>query len=129
MKSICAIIKDEHRFLKEWIDWHLGLGFDAIHLFEDKGSKDHTEICSKYSNVYLRRYETDNTVKELLKHQGTSYRQFILYNWFGNVYKRVYDWVAFIDVDEFIVFHGDYTLESFCKEFEPYPAVLINWRV
>ena len=81
MKSICAIIKDEHRFLKEWIDWHLGLGFDAIHLFEDRGSKDHSDICSEYPNVYLRRYETDDTVQALLSAQGTSYRQFILYNW------------------------------------------------
>ena len=64
--SICAIIKDEHLFLEEWIEWHLGLGFDAIHLFEDKGSKSHEEICAKYSNVYLRRYEDDEEVQELL---------------------------------------------------------------
>lgn len=127
--SICAIIKDEHLFLKEWIDWHLGLGFDAIHLFEDKGSKSHEEICEKYSNVYLRRYEDDEFVRQLLEAQGSSYRQLVLYQWFGDRYSNVYDWVAFIDIDEFVVFHNGYTLESFCEEFKNYPAVLMNWKM
>ena len=126
---ICAIIKDEHLFLEEWIDWHLGLGFDAIHLFEDKGSKSHEEICEKYSNVYLRSYEDDGEVREILAEQGSSYRQLVLYEWFGNSYKGKYDWVAFIDIDEFIVFHNGYTLDLFCDEFKEYPAVLINWRM
>ena len=85
--AICAIIKDEHRFLEEWIEWHLGLGFDAIHLFEDKGSKSHEEICAKYSNVYLRRYEDDEEVRELLAMQGHSKRQLVLYRWFGETYR------------------------------------------
>ena len=127
--AICAIIKDEHRFLEEWIEWHLCLGFDAIHLFEDKGSKSHEEICAKYSNVYLRRYEDDEQVRELLADQGSPNRQFDLYSWFGDSYKNTYDWVAFIDIDEFIVFNCDYTLESFCSEFEPYPAVILSWRM
>lgn len=61
--AICAIIKDEHLFLKEWIDWHLSSGFDAIHLFEDKGSKNHEGIIKEYNNVFLRRYEDDNEIK------------------------------------------------------------------
>lgn len=129
MKSICAIIKDEHRFLEEWIEWHLGIGFDAIHLFEDKGSKSHEEICAKYSNVYLRRYDTDNNVQYILRHQESSERQTDLYNWFGDRYNSVYDWVAFIDADEFIMFSDNYDLNKLCDEFEPYPAVLLNWRM
>lgn len=127
--AICAIIKDEHLFLKEWIDWHLSLGFDAIHLFEDKGSKSHEEITKEYANVFLRRYENDKEVQNLLSHQGSSYRQQILYQWFGDTYQATYDWIAFIDLDEFVVFHNEYTLERLCKEFKSHTAVLINWRM
>lgn len=127
--AICAIIKDEHRFLKEWIDWHLNLGFDAIHLFEDKGSESHEEIVKDYSNVFLRRYETDDEVRNLLQWQGNSHRQHVLYEWFGDAYQQTYDWVAFIDLDEFVVFHNGYTLEKLCEEFEQYSAVLLNWRM
>jgi len=128
-KTICAIIKNEQAFLKEWIEWHLSLGFDTIHLYEDKGSESHEEIVAEYNNVFLRRYETDEEIKALLEAQGSAARQTVLYNWFGTTHKEDYDWVAFIDIDEFIVFNNGYTLDSFCKEFEPYSAVLMNWRM
>lgn len=127
--AICAIIKDEHLFLEEWIEWHLGLGFDAIHLFEDKGSKSHEEICAKYSNVYLRRYEDDEQVRELLSENGSSHRQHVLYDWFAREYKNTYNWAAFIDLDEFVFFGDGYDLDKLCQEFEPYAGVLLNWRM
>ena len=108
--AICAILKDEHRFLKEWIDWHLGIGFDAIHLFEDKGSQSHEKICEKYSNVYLRRYENDDEIRQILSNQRNSSRQKDLYSWFAITYTTIYDWVAFIDIDEFLFFNEDYSL-------------------
>lgn len=127
--AICAIIKDEHLYLEEWIEWHLGLGFNAIHLFEDKDSKSHEGICEKYSNVYLRRLENEKQVQHLLEEQRNSHRQFVLYDWFAREYKNEYDWTAFIDLDEFIVFNNEYDLNKLCKEFESYPAVLLNWRM
>ena len=127
--AICSIIKDEHRFLEEWIEWHLGLGFDAIHLFEDKGSKSHQTITDKYEKVHLRRYEDDEEVRNILESQGTSHRQYILYTWFSDAYREIYDWVAFIDLDEFVFFAPDYNLETLCEEFKSYPAVLLNWKM
>ena len=127
--AICAIIKDEHLFLEEWIGWHLGLGFDAIHLFEDKDSKSHKEICKKYNNVYLRRYDDDEEVKNILECQGSSHRQKVLYDYFARQSKEVYDWVGFFDLDEFVMFADGYNLDKLCVEFEPYSAVLLNWKM
>lgn len=127
--AICTIIKDEHRFLEEWIEWHLGLGFDAIHLFEDKGSKSHKEICAKYSNVYLRRYEDDEEVRELLAAQGKSHRQVVLYSWFAETYRDRYEWVAFIDIDEFVIFAEGWNLARLCEEYSAYPAIHLSWRM
>ena len=50
---ICSLIKDEHLFLDEWLQWHLNLGFEKIYLFEDVNSKSHKSIADKYSNVVL----------------------------------------------------------------------------
>ena len=127
--AICTIIKDEHIFLEEWIEWHLGLGFDAIHLFEDKGSKSHEEICEKYSNVHLKRYENDSFLQELLNCGSFRGKQDTLYNWFGNSYCYVYDWIAYIDIDEFITFSCNYDLKKLCEEFSDYSAVRLNWRM
>jgi FkbM family methyltransferase len=127
--TICAIIKDEHRFLDEWINYHLSIGFNTIHLFEDKDSISHESICSKYDNVYLRRYACDKFVRNLLKDQGTAHRQYVLYKWFGDTYRNIYDWVAFIDLDEFIVFDDDYNLNKLCNEFSSCTAIQLKWKI
>jgi len=44
MIYICSIIKNEHQYLEEWIDYHLNLGFDGIYLVEDVTSKSHSNI-------------------------------------------------------------------------------------
>lgn len=129
MKAICAIIKNEHRFLEEWVEWHLNIGFDVIHLFEDKGSESHEDICSKYSSVYLRRYENDEEVQQLLAWQGNSNRQKTLYEYFADATADKYDWVAFIDLDEFFMFAEGWNLQRLCEEFDDYPAVLLNWKM
>jgi hypothetical protein len=38
-------------------------------------------------------------------------------------------WIAFMDLDEFIVPLKDKTIPEFLKRFESYPAVEINWLV
>jgi hypothetical protein len=73
--TICAIIKDEQRFLKEWLDYHLKLGFEDIHLIEDLNSKPHDSIVKDYPNVFLHHYrDVDISI--------TNHRQRNAYLWF-----------------------------------------------
>lgn len=37
--SVIMVIKHENRYLKEWLDWHLSLGFDHIYLY-DNGTEE-----------------------------------------------------------------------------------------
>ena len=37
----CTMINDEQRYLDEWIQYHLNIGFDKIILFEDFNSHPH----------------------------------------------------------------------------------------
>ena len=38
---ICQIIRDEQRYLEEWINHYLNLGINKIILFEDVNSNSH----------------------------------------------------------------------------------------
>ena len=125
--AICAIIKDEHLFLKEWIDWHLSLGFDAIHLFEDKGSKSHEELTKEYDNVFLRRYETDEELRQIIAPEYGNKKQSRLYQWFCDNCNT--NWVAFIDIDEFLMFEEGWCLDRLCAEFSSAPAVFLFWKM
>lgn len=122
---ICAIIKNEHLYLKEWLDYHLSLGFSEVYLFEDYGSESHMDIVKDYPMVHLFPLCVSG-MKE-----GNPNRQNDLYPWFCKIYKDQMDWCAFIDIDEFIVFEEGYTLESFLSEFQDlsFDGVTLYWKM
>jgi len=123
---ICAIIKDEQRFLKEWIDYHLNLGFNHIYLYEDYNSTSHIEITAPYEKVSLFPIEITS-----IPQQQTSKKQIDLYNWFLKKSKSesIADWILYIDIDEFLVFEDGYNIQRLCEEFEPYTGVYLCWRM
>lgn len=117
---IIAIIKNEHLYLEEWIQYHLDLGFHHIYLFEDLTSRPHINITEKYNNVTLF------SVPKEIPQDGL--RQRILYNsmMYQDIFKDTY--AAFIDIDEFITLDCNETLEGIIQEFEEEPAFGMLWR-
>lgn len=122
---ICAIIKDEHRYLAEWIEHHLSIGFDAIYLFEDFGSKSHADITSKYPQVHLT--TCDDYFKVKRNYDIGVQRQLRLYNKFAYEHHGE-GWCAFIDVDEFIRLKPEYTLQDIVQCDKKYKGVALFWK-
>lgn len=121
--AICAQIKDEERYLKEWLDYHLKLGIDHIYLYEDYGSRSHASLIEGYDTVSLMTVqEFDVTNLRCPKTQYHTYCKFL------NDYRNEYDWILFIDVDEFVTFARGYNLERIEREYADYPAILLSWK-
>ena len=40
-----------------------------------------------------------------------------------------YDWITFIDGDEFIILNEDTSLKAFLADFQGYDSVVLNWHV
>ena len=104
--AICAILKDEHQYLKEWIDYHLNIGVDHIYLYEDITSNTHIDITKDYDNVHLMSMGYFIDMKHCLEKQRDTYNKFI------EVYRNTIDYTFFIDIDEFVTFANDYTMED-----------------
>lgn len=123
--SICSMIKDEQKYLKEWIDYHLNIGITSIYLYEDdiNNSASHSSICDDYPNVYLGKF-TD-MVKP---HKRMYNKQCELFNKFLDAYKNTVDYVAFIDIDEFISFEEGYCLKDLIKRCNQRGAVILPWK-
>ena len=128
--AICVIIKDEHQYLKEWLDYHFSLGFDDIFLFEDYDSKSHYEITKEYGDkVHLQSIGViikNEEEKQRLKREVGSAFQNALFNWFPIKYKGKFDWVLFNDIDEFLILKQP--LHDLLKEYEDRPAILLSWK-
>ena len=121
--AICAIIKDEHPYLKEWIDHHLALGIDYIYLYEDDG-ETHEEICKEYDNVFL------TAIKDFVTYEHWCQKQTDVYNKFIETYKDTIDYVFFIDLDEFVMFDDGQNIQSLiniCNNLGG--GVLLAWKM
>lgn len=127
--GICAIIKDEQEYLEEWIKWNLEIGFSEIYLYEDTGSKSHSEITDKYPQVHLGSFsEVPDTFEP---HQKVgSWKQKLLFDWFARGHKDDLDWVAFIDPDEYINFEEGWDLEKLVSYFgSDISGLYLKWKV
>lgn len=125
--AICAIIKDEQLYLKEWIDYCLNIGFTDIYLYEDINSKSHLYITNNYSNVKLFQY--NESQMSLNNYNGIDAKQLGLFYYFIKTYQNVFDWVAFIDPDEFIEFENGYSLEKLCDDFKDYHSIYLTYKI
>jgi hypothetical protein len=107
---ILTIIKNEHLYLDEWIQYHLNIGVDHLFIFEDIDSNSHKEITNKYGDkVSLSNVST--ILSELGLKRAQEYKRTKaknpqeMYIYKGLYYLQNnfdYDWCFAIDVDEFI---------------------------
>lgn len=122
---ICVIIKDENDYLKEWLDYHLKIGIDEIYLYEDYNSQSHRSIVESYNKTRVHLFSID-----VIYQKGFFYkdrlRQEHLFIYFGKVYKKEFDWILFIDIDEFLILNEP--LEKLLKDYEDKPAILLYWK-
>ena len=120
--AICTVLKDEHQYLKEWIEYHMSIGVNSFYLYED-GGKSHSDICSNYNNVFL--FSVNDYLKTC-KHIGP--KQKTIYNQFIKDYKNEIDYVFFIDLDEFIMFGDGYSISDLVDICQLRNAILLPWK-
>jgi len=126
--SLVCFAKDEDLYLQEWIDYHLKLNFDDIHIFQNNW-----RFNNKIPNVKVHFHEYD----------GKSYENYVKSNepvWVKNIqakcytefmqnYHEEYEWAAFFDVDEFLVLKRTNDVKEFIKGYENEECLIINWAM
>lgn len=119
--AICAIFKDEARDLLEWLAYHRMMGVDHFFLYDNgssDGGSDLIRRCSFARNVTLTRW-----------HDRPG--QLSAYNHFRVHYSRNFDWVGFIDIDEFIVPLAGDSIRDILERtvYQPFAQIMLQWLV
>lgn len=107
--ALVCIAKNEDKYIEEWVQYNLYLGFDHIFI---------------YQNDWI--YNIDSPFITNIPFNGVGMQE-NAYNNFLQYYSKGYDWVAFFDVDEFLVLKKHNDIKSFLKEYLDYNGVAINW--
>ncbi len=117
--SVCAIAKNEGPYFKEWIEWHLKHGVDKFYIYDNESADDTKSILMPYikSGIVDYRYWPGH------RRQLAAYDDCLENNRFAS------RWIAFIDLDEFIVPIKDASIPKFLRIFEAFAAVEINWLI
>lgn len=121
---IFSIIKNEHKYLKDFLNWHQNI--DTIFLIEDLDSKSHLDIVSNFKNVIL--LSVSNILKEdtsKLKKTKIFYMECIRRGLLSIQQNYDFDWCFSIDADEFI--ESDQNLNDILESYKEYEALVIPW--
>ncbi len=51
--SVCAIYKNEARYLAEWIEFHLLAGVEHFFLYDNNSTDDHRDVLAPYVRAGL----------------------------------------------------------------------------
>ena len=121
LTAICCIAKCENRYLEEWTNYHLALGFDHIFIH------DNNDISGEQ---IITAVSADERVTVIVCRGKTAYQN-TAYTSFYQRYGKEYDWIAYIDVDEFITFSkesGIKNINDFLSRFDSQVDIVhLNW--
>ena len=118
---IIAIAKNENLYINEWIDHHLGIGIDHIYVCDnnDRGKESIKDVVNN-KHVTIRNYKDINNI------QPRAYTECFF------LYRNQYDWMIFIDIDEFIILEDKYSnIKEFLSEsiFNKVDIIRLYWRL
>jgi hypothetical protein len=46
--AVAAIFRDEAKYLKEWVEFHLLVGFDLLYMFNNLSQDNYLEVLNPY---------------------------------------------------------------------------------
>ena len=106
IKCIFTNIKNEHRYLEEWINYHIRLGFNKFILYEDEGSLSHESIIDKYYGIVDIDFYDYILEKDSLEFKDITCLKHVINNYTG------IDWLIKLDPDEYIVLPEGETIDD-----------------
>jgi hypothetical protein len=115
--SICTVIKNESRYLEEWIIYHKLIGFEHFYIYDNNSTDNLAPILEKYKEIIT-----------YTKWPLTDWQQKLAYQDYVQKYRRESVWTAFIDVDEFIIYKNRKPLKDYLRN-EFIDAFILPWFI
>lgn len=130
--AICAIVKNEHDYLLEWIAYHRVVGADRFLIYNNCEETDDgtTDLLNKlHATGVVEAISWPDLPEWPLPDEVYTRPQVPAYYDGLARCRGEAEWVAFIDADEFIVPMQDEDLPTTLKSYRKYGAVGVNWRM
>lgn len=123
--AIAAIFQNEGPYLKEWIEYHRMIGVEHFYLYNNQSTDNFEKILKPYvAKGIVELFDVPVDLSD-----GKIYLdwQVNVYNHALKMSRKSNEWVAFIDIDEFICLINDDDLPTFLANYLYAGGVCINW--
>lgn len=125
--SICAvaIVKGDSAFIEEWLVYHRLIGVDHFYIYDNDPLLPLAPLLEPYRDfVTVIDWPGDPTAGWPGRNRQTR-----TYTHALQAARSAYEWVTFIDVDEFIVLRHHASLAEFLPLFEKFGSIRLQWHV
>lgn len=117
--AVCAIFRDEARYLAEWMTHCELQGVEHFYLYDDQSIDAPEQVLKPWLD---RGMVTLEKAPSGTRRQRSAYEHCLLH------YRRDARWIAFLDIDEFVFARGrPQNLAEILTRFERFPGLGINW--
>lgn len=114
MINIVSIVRDEGRYIREWICWHIVQGIDHFYIYDNASTDNSPEIYKDYIDAGIM------TVRSWPYTIPRNHTQIKAYQHFLQNHSGMTDWCAFIDSDEFLYFDRENTVKDWFNNHLPH---------
>ena len=120
--GICSICKNENLYLKEYVAYYQKLGIKKIIIY------DNNDINGEKPEDVLQNFIKSNFV-EILDIRGLKSVQFPSFNHCYKKYKNQFDYITFLDFDEFITIQNNKSINDYLynSKYDKCESILLNW--
>lgn len=132
--SIAAIFRNEADYLREWLEYHRLVGVDHFYLYNNESSDGFLEVLLPYleeGTVSLIDWPDRRPPKNNPK---------AVYSWIYHTQVSSYEdacrryadqtiWLAFIDIDEFMVPVLAYDMKELLENYKEAPGIMLHWQL
>lgn len=117
--AVCAIFKNEGKFLKEWLNYYLLAGVDHFYLYNNFSDDNYQEILKPY---------IDKGFVTLIDWpvpfgQDSAYQNCV------ETYSCEANWIGFLDLDEFVVPYETKDIKQWLSRYNKFPGVSCYWKM
>lgn len=123
--AVCAMFQNEAPYFKEWLEFHRLIGVEHFYLYNNASTDDYNTVLLPYCHAglvtiinwpYIATSNWDSIQQDAYNHALAS------------VQDQVH-WLAFIDLDEFIMPLEHSTLLDLLSEYQEFGGLCIQWRL
>lgn len=124
--ALCCIVKNENRYIREFVEHYANLGFSHMFIY------DNNDVNGEWLEEVICDYICINFVS-VINYRGKELCQLDAYNdCYHNQCKNwEIDWCAFFDTDEFLVLNKDNSIQNYLSRdmFSNAESIQINWKI